>query len=444
MKVPPLNVNDKNENKKLSCFTATSLVIANIIGTGIFVSLGFQAMSISSQFCLLFAWFIGGIIALCGALSYGELAAALPRSGGEYHFLSKIYRPSLGFLAGWVSATVGFSAPIAAAALALGMYIKEVYPSLSPVFVASSVVIVFTIINSVDVGVGSYFHNFFTVLKILIIFIFCCTGLVWGKAQPVHIVPSYHDLSCICSSAFAVSLVFIAYAYSGWNAATYITSEIENPARNLPRSLLSGTALVIVIYILINYIFLYTIPPHELPGPTVGAVAAKNIFGPIGGKIMSLTISIVLLSTISSMIIAGPRVTKVMGEDMPLLGVFAITTQNGVPMYAMLLQLVISLFFIITATFDQVLTYIGFTLTLFTALTVLGVFVLRGKNPNLPRPYRAWGYPLTPALFLLLNGWMLVFLLKDKPKESLAGFATVLAGLVLYVILKNRGTIWPN
>ncbi len=429
--------------KYIGLFTATSIVIANMVGTGVFTSLGFQATGIHSGFALLLLWVIGGVVALTGALCYGELGAALPRSGGEYNFLSRIYNPGVGFLSGWVSATVGFSAPVAASAIALGNYLTRVFPSFSSAYVASAVVIGLTLIHITNLRTGRGIQNFLTLTNVLVILGIIIFGMLSARTGDAHFFPSNNSLKDIFSPAFGISLFFVSFAYSGWNASTYIAGEIESPQKNLPRSLFIGTALVLVLYVLLNFIFLYTIPLSEMkdvngnPIVDIGSLAAIKIFGETGGKLIAVVISFLLLSSVSSMILAGPRVTQVMGEDHRTFKFFSLKSKNGIPVVAILTQSCITLFFIFTSTFDTVITYIGFTLNLMTFLSVLGLFILRIKEPHLLRPYKVWGYPVTPIIFLTFGLWLLVYGMMYKQKESLAGFATIGIGLIIYFIDKK-------
>jgi len=430
---------------RVGFITAASLVVANMIGTGIFTSLGFQIAYIDSVFALLMLWVVGGGLALCGALVYGELGAALPRSGGEYHLLSRIYHPSLGFLAGWISATLGFAGPIALAAIAFGEYTTAVFPSLSAQHLAAGIVIVSSIIHGTSVTLGSQFQNLFTGLKVLLIVLFIGAAVGVETPQPISILPTWEGLGQMITPGFAVSLVFVSYAYTGWNAAIYIVGEIKNPNKNLPRSLLLGTLLVMVLYVLLNFVFLYTVPMGELAGRVeVGYVSGLAVFGEVGGQIMSLLIAVLLISTVSAMVFLGPRITQAMGEDLPALRWLALTSEREIPVVSVLFQATVALLFIYTSTFEQVLIYAGFTLTLITSLAVAGVFVLRVREPELPRPYRTWGYPVTPAIFLLLNTWILVYVFIDKPTESLVGLGIVAVGAVLYGISVWFGMATPE
>src|SRR6478672_349589 len=229
---------------RISPLTATCIVIANMIGTGIFTSLGFQVGGLPSGFAILALWSVGGICAMCGALSYAELAAALPRSGGEYHFLREIYHPSLGFLAGWISATVGFSAPVVIAAMPFGTYLAEIFPAINPLVAAMAAVWIVTVVLLCDLRLGSAFQIGSTVLKVALIAVLIGAGFYINKTQPISFLPIEGDGALIASAPFAISLYWVMYAYSGWNASTYIVGEVQHPARNIPFSVVLGTLLV--------------------------------------------------------------------------------------------------------------------------------------------------------------------------------------------------------
>src|SRR5437588_5929944 len=255
-----LSVQSPRPRRTVGFVTACSIVIANVIGTGIFTSLGFQLADIQAGFPLLMLWVIGGIAALCGALCYGELSAALPRSGGEYHFLSQIYHPALGFMAGFVSATVGFAAPIALAAIAFGKYLQGVLGFGSPVLLSFAVVWAVALFHLKNLQVGSVFQNFSTLVKLLLIGTLIAAGFFIHPKQPIDFLPARGDTILIFSGAFAVSLVYVMYSYSGWNATVYVTGEIKQPEKNVPRSLLAGTSLVILVYLLLSASFLAATP----------------------------------------------------------------------------------------------------------------------------------------------------------------------------------------
>lgn len=422
---------------RISLLTAICIVIANMVGTGIFTSLGFQVGGLPSGFAIIALWLVGGLCAMCGALSYAELGAALPRSGGEYNFLREIYHPSLGFLAGWVSGTVGFSAPVAIAAMPFGVYLAQMVPGTNPLVWGLAVVWITTFVLLFDLRLGSAFQIGSTVLKVGLIAVIIGVGFAITKTQPVSFSPVAGDGRLIAGTPFAVSLFWVMYAYSGWNASTYITGEIRNPSRNIPLSVGLGTLLVTALYVGLNMVFLRATPIAEMIGKQeVALVAGTHIFGPAGGKIMALFICLGLVSTISAMMWIGPRVTVAMGEDLRFFRLLSRRNKKAIPVNAILLQFVIVNVMLLTATFQTVVNYVQFSLTLCSTLTVLGVFVLRWRRPELPRPYRVWGYPVTPLIFLAISGWMLANLLLNTATRgpSLLGLGTTLLGLVVYFL----------
>ena len=413
-----------------------------MVGTGVFTSLGFQVGGLPSGFAILVLWLVGGACALAGALSYGELAAALPRSGGEYHFLSRIYHPAVGFLAGWLSITVGFAAPIAAAAMALGEYFSHVAPALGARWVSLAVVALISVVHLRGIGFGSVFQDFATAFKLLLIIGLVIAGFTFRGSQPISFAPQPGDWELITGSSFAISLIFVMYAYSGWNASTYIVGEVREPARNVPASLVLGTCLVALLYLALNAIFLRAAPIAELKGQVdVGHVAATHIFGSAGGRLMDGLICIGLVSLISAMTWVGPRVSMTMGEDCLALGFLARRNRQGVPGAAILAQLAIVAMLLLTATFERVVTFIQFSLTVCSFMTVLGVIVLRFTEPDLSRPYKTWGYPVTPVVFLAISLWMMIHIIRSKPVESLAGLATMAAGLAIYFLSPKRTSL---
>ena len=416
--------------------TATAFVIAAMIGTGVFTTLGFQVADIRSTSAVMMLWLVGGIIALCGALTYGELGAALPRSGGEYNILTRVYAPSLGFLAGWMSATVGFAGPTALAAMALASYTGAIFPGVPADHLAAGTVLAFSLLHASSLKAGTALQNILTSLKVVLILVFVGAAFTVEDVQAVSLVPQGADLRLMTGSAFAVALVFVSYAYTGWNSAIYIVGELDSPSRTLPRSLLQGTVIVTVLYMLLNYAFLHTVPMDELAGQIeVGFLAGTRIFGEAGGRITAAIIVALLASSVSAYVFLGPRILAVMGEDVPALAWLSTRSRRGLPVNAFVFQLVLSLAFIYTSTFDQVLVYASILLVTISTLAVAGVYVLRYTKPNLPRPYRTWGYPYTPAVFLAVNLWMLTFTMMNRTFESLVGLGILVAGLAVYAVV---------
>ena len=427
--------------------TVIAVVVANMIGTGVFTSLGFQLLDIRSGFVLLMLWAVGGVTALCGAMTYAELGAALPRSGGEYNFLSRIYHPAAGFVSGWVSATIGFAAPTALAAITFAAYGATIFPDevsdWSRKLAAIALVIVLTAIHAGARRNSGGLQVVFTILKVGVIVAFCLAAVAFaGDAQPVRFLPASGDGALLTSGAFAVSLIYVSYAYTGWNAATYLSSELENPQRTLPIILIVGTSIVLLLYVALNYVFLKVAPMDSMVGQVeVGAIAAQAAFGELGGRFTGLVLALLLISTVSAMTIAGPRVLQVVGEDFEGLRFLARTNADGIPSNAIWLQSTLTILFIVTSTFESILVFAGFTLALNSFATVLGVFVLRHRQPDLERPYRTFLYPVPPLIYLALTGWTLYFVLQNRPTEGLFGLGLIASGLVFYLLSARQGQV---
>ena len=427
--------------------TVIAIVIANMVGTGIFTSLGFQLLEIRSGFVLLMLWAVGGIVALCGAMTYAELGAALPRSGGEYNFLARIYHPAAGFISGWVSVTIGFAAPTALAAITFAAYATSALPGESSDALqrtlACSLVVALTLVHASTRRNSGSLQVIFTILKVSVIVGFCIAAVTFAKVpQPVHFWPAAGDSVLLTSSAFAVSLIYVSYAYTGWNVATYLSSELENPQRTLPGILMTGTLVVMLLYLALNFVFLWVAPMDAMAGQIeVGYIAARSAFGDVGGRLTGLVLALLLVSTVSAMTLAGPRVLQVIGEDFHALRLLSRTNKDGIPSTAIFVQSCLAVLFILTSSFESILIFAGFTLALNSFATVLGVFVLRWRQPDLPRPYRTFAYPLTPLIYLALTGWTLTFVLINKPVEGLFGLGIITAGLLFYFLsaARNRG-----
>lgn len=407
-----------------------------MIGTGVFTSLGFQLLEIQSGFVLLMLWAVGGVLALCGALCYAELGAALPRSGGEYNFLTQIYHPMAGFISGWVSATVGFAAPTALAALTFGSYFSSVFPWFSPIMLASGLLILLTAAHCTSHASSGGLQSLLTVIKLVLILCFSVLAFALVDApQPIAFSPVKGDGALLLGGSFAVSLIYVNYAYSGWNAATYISGELRNPQRHLPVILGVSTILVTLCYLLLNYVFLYSAPIDAMTGKVeVGYIAAQYVFGDTGASIMGCLLALLLISTVSAMIVAGPRVLHAIGQDFPVFRALGVSNANGVPSRAILLQCAVSLLFLWTSSFESILIFAGATMALNTFFAVLGVFVLRWKRPDLPRPYKTWLYPLPPIVFLGLTGWTLVYTVAQRPVEALMCLGIIVSGAIFYLI----------
>lgn len=432
-----MTLSAKTLRRRLGPWTATLLIVASMIGTGVFTTTGLLLADIHAPLAVLACWVVGGMLALAGALAYAELAATLPDNGGEFLFLSRIYHPAVGFVAGVVSLVVGFSAPVAASAIALSLYLERVFPGTPTLAVSIIVVLALSAIHAWRVSAGGRFQVFITSLKVLLIVALIAAGLWRGDASLLA-MESQGSVAAVLSPEFAVGLVLVSFAYTGWNASIYIAGEVNNPRRNIPLSLAAGTMIVTLLYLGLNFVFLTAAPAARLAGVVeIGHVAAEGLFGSAGARALSAVIAVGLISTISAYVMSGPRVYEAMGETYPRLRFLTGRGEHaaGGPMAAIALQALISIGMLLTASFEALLTYVGFTLSLFAALTVAGVIVLRIREPELERQYRVAGYPLTPLLFVALMIWMIWNSIQLAPGVAIAGGATLLLGGALYGLL---------
>jgi APA family basic amino acid/polyamine antiporter len=405
---------------------------------------------------LLLCWLVGGIFALCGALCYGELGAAFPEAGGEYVYLREGFGKLLAFLSGWISLLVGFSAPIAATAIAFATYSSGIislpaYPQFSLMvsgitfFTVSAVnilaiasIVVLSLVHYHGTKVGSRVQNTLTSFKILIIVLFITGGFLFGTGSLSHFSANF-PLMSVFQGKFAVSLIFVSFAYSGWNAASYLGSEIKDPSRNIPIALFMGTLLVLILYMLLNAVYIYALPAGQMSGVLeIGSLSASSLFGKNIGKYFGGAIAIGILSALSAMILTGPRVYYAMSRDGVFFELFGRVDQKyKTPAFSIFLQATIAILFILTSSFEKLLIYIGFTLALFAMLTVLGLMVLRLKQKALASPYQTFGYPVTPIIFIVGNLWIAYFSIQNRPITSLWGLVTIGAGVLVYLYFRR-------
>lgn len=442
---------DEKLQRKLGLFPATNIVIANMIGAGIFTTSGLLMTGLKDPVLLLILWAVGGVIALCGALSYGELGAAMPGAGGEYLFLSRLYNPIFGFLSGWVSFMVGFSAPIAASALGFSEYFSRALPGLpawlessgimGPVLtkkiLAVTIILIFTIIHYRGIKYGAKIQNILTLLKVLLIVVLLFAGFSSGKGDFANFSEGEGGLSGLAGfKTIGLSLMWIMFAYSGWNASTYLGAEIRNPSKILPGSLIWGTGIVIILYLGINTLFVYSIHPGEMKDViSVGGLAMGNLFGKSAEILFSLLIAFALFSSLSAFIIIGPRVYYSMAKD----GLFfksaaKIHDKFQVPSNSILLQCLIAVILTLSGTFEQVLTYMGFALGIFPIMTIIGVWKLRKNNPE---ALRLKGFPVTQIIYVMTGLLILILSFLERPVESSVALLTVAVGVPAYFIFKR-------
>jgi len=418
--------------RRLGLPSAAALVIASMIGSGVFTTSGFALADHGRRDVVLLAWVAGGALAMCGALCYGALARRIPRSGGEYTFLTETLHPLPGFLAGWISLLAGFTAPIAAAALLLQAYLSASFTvAVRPEWIGTAAILIAAAMHGSRLREGVWLQNLAILLKLSAIVFFLVVGL--GALPP----PEARALPAFEPGAFAVTLVWISFSYSGWNAAVYVAGEVRDPDRNLSRSLVLGTGLVTLLYVGLNTVFLYAAPIEELAGrPEIGAVAAEALGGPPLRRVLSLLISLALFTSVSSMMMAGPRVYARMAED----GRFPrwFSRRKEVPARAILLQAALSIIVVWISDLRELLGYIGFTLGLCSVATVIGLLVLRRREgrERVPIP----GYPWVPWIFVVSTLWFATHMALLEPVQAGIGLLTAASGIPFYLLTRRRPT----
>jgi basic amino acid/polyamine antiporter, APA family len=417
---------------KYALSVGITLVIANMIGTGVFTSLGYQVGPLPSGFAILFLWALGGVVALCGAFTYAEIAASFKKSGGEYYYLGQIFHPALGFASGWISLLVGFAGAISAVAIAIGAYAHQLL-GIPVKIIAVTAIILVSAIHWFGVRTGGIAQNILTSLKLMLIAVFCVAPFfVTGVAfSSISFLPQAGDADLILSAGFAVSLVYVVYAYTGWNAAAYIAGNLENPEKNLPRSLIIGTVVVVLVYLSLNGTFLHVASLSDLDSKNdIGNVVAFKLFGDTVGSVFSGLFSTALLSTLSAMTIAGPRVLEAMGDDYPKLRNFTAKNKFEMPYIAIVAQGGWSIFLVVVSSFKEIIQYISVSLSIFSMLTVIGVFIVRNRFPH--STFRLPLYPLPPIFFIAVTCWMIYFEFTHNPVVIWYSLGTIVSGLLVY------------
>ncbi len=437
--------------RKLGLFPLTNIVIANMIGAGIFTTSGLLMSDLGNPILMMVLWIAGGAIAFCGALSYGELGAAIPQAGGEYAFLSRLYHPLLGFLSGWVSFIVGFSAPIAASSIGFSEYLARAFPqvldwgnaigltspALSKNILSILAIALFTIIHLRGIDFGALIQNYLTVLKVGLIAALILVGLILGNGDFNHFTGgNSFSFDFGGWKTIGLSLLWIMFAYSGWNASTYVGSEVKYPEVNIPRSLVLGTGVVSLLYFGLNAIYVYAIPADAMKGViSIGGLAVGNLLGRSMETLFSLMIALALLSSLSAFVILGPRVYYSMAKDGYFFTFVAeIGPKFRVPSKAIVLQGAVAAIIVLSGTLDQILTYMGFSLGIFPLLAVFGIFRLRRSAKS---HHMLPGYPVVPLVYLFFGFAMLVLSLFERPMESSISILTVVVGVPAYYLFKR-------
>ena len=450
--------------RQLGLFDTTMIIIGIVVGSGIFLTTGLMARGIPSASLILLAWLFGGLHALAGALAYSELGAAMPRAGGQYVYLREAYGPFCGFLFGWVSFTMYLTGIIAALAVGFAEYAGYFIPSfgMANVFFETEIalpgwtfqyslsaghvtalvlVVLLTVVNYRGVTFSKHITNVSSVIKIAALGLFILFGLWSGSAQPIdfRVNPQDIDFGQLVV-AFGVALIAVAWAFAGWEEVTFVAGEVRDPARNLPRALVVGTASVTVVYLLVNYIYLKAMPVGEMAGIVrVGEVAANVLFGETGAVLVSAAVIVSIVGALNASILVGPRVYFAMARD----GLFfkragSVHPRYRTPGQAVIYQASWACLLTLSGTFEDLITFVTFANLMLWIAGAAAVFTLRRKQPDLPRPYKAWGYPAVPLLFIAGSAGILANMLFETPVESISGLALTALGIPAYLLLRWR------
>jgi basic amino acid/polyamine antiporter, APA family len=429
--------------------TATFVVISSMIGTGVLTTSGFTVYFVGSNQLMLLLWFVGGVIAVCGALTLCELSASMPRSGGDYVYLHEAYGPLAAFLSGWVSFLIGFGGPIALSAFGSAKYLLAPLgldgptAAIAQPAAASVAIIAFGVIHCLGRGPSIQAQGWATAVKIVILAALAAALIAggWGRWSNLEDLP---PLGKISLSTMASSLVYISYAYTGWNGAAYIAGDVERPQQQMPRAILLGTGLVLVVYVALNVgyaLALSSSDVQELVGPAkkvdvlteIGQIAAKRLYGAKVATPLSLAIGLTLLASVSAYVLTGPRVAFAMARAAQFPAIAGRLSANGSPVVATVLQVAWALVLLWTAAFEPILLYAGVGLAIFSMLTVSSVFVLRWRRPDLPRPFRTPGYPIVPAIYLIGTGILTAAVIRERTTVAAYSIGSILAGVPFYL-----------
>ncbi len=460
--------------RRLGPFDAAAIVIANVIGVGIFITPGFIAQSVPHALWVLGVWVAGGILAFAGAMAYAELAAMRPRSGGEYVYLREAFGPLAAFLTGWTSFVAGFAGAVAAGALGVAQYLGRFIPaagdatplvsfhlfdrwvitlgsgwnlSFGPlgIVISRQTIVALTAIGALafvhirGLGPGRVVQNTLAALKVTALTVFVAVGLGFGHGHAANFTST-----AVGAPNFALAMLLVMFSYSGWNAASYVAEEIRNPGRNVPIALALGTGVVVSLYLGLNLLYLYAVPVADITrlassGQPVANIAAETLLGSTASMLLGGLAVVILLSSLSAMTLAGPRVYYAMARDSVFFRSAAtVHPRFHTPWVSMTAQAVWSGVLVLIYSSVDLAEYTGFAVLLFSGFAVSALFVLRRRYPDEPRPFRAWGYPVAPALFTLASLVITIFAIVGRPRQSLFGLFIMAAGIPLYLWTRRR------
>jgi APA family basic amino acid/polyamine antiporter len=445
--------------RQIGLFDAIMLISGDMFGTGIFIATGVIAATLPSPGGILLVWLLGGLLALAGALSCAELSASLPYAGGDYNYIKAAYGKLMGFLSGWSSFLVTFSGAIAFLAVTFNGFMSFFFPvlgsteaffsatlpglafTITPGTIFSmAVVILISALHCIGVRQGTLIQNVLSLLKIAALLGIILLGVFIGKGDTAHFRPFFDWDKITNSSLFAAAFIPVIFAYSGWNAIIYIAGEVKQPERNLPRALLWANLIVIALYLAVNMVYIYAVPVTEMKGALrVSEVATSALFGHQTSVWITAVITVSILGALNVVTMLGPRIYYAMARDGVFFrGLAKVHPTFNTPMNAIILQCVWACFLLVTGTFGTLFTYVSVIITLFSAFTVGSVIVLRYKRPDLPRPYKLWGYPVVPILFIAIHLWIVWGSVTENPFESLMGLFIVCLGIPAYLLWRSR------
>jgi APA family basic amino acid/polyamine antiporter len=433
---------DEELQRGFGLSTATYVVIASMVGTGILVSPGYMMASLQNYPVIFGLWALGGLLALCGALCVAELAAALPRAGGEYVYLREAYGPMPAFLSGWTSFFLGFSAPLAVTGYIAALYLLTPFgladdQALFIKVIAAAIIVVITLPNLIGHRQSAWTQDLTTLVKFGLFVILVVLAFLFGEGRLANITEG-QPVGKIQLGTAVTQLFYVMFAYSGWNAASYLAGEVKSPGRILPRSLLLGTVLVILLYLALNLVFAYAVPLTNVGFETaeqIPQLAIQNLFGPKASSVFSVLLGLTFLATVSAFIITGPRIYYAMAKD----GLFPsvagyVSTKGGVPIYAMIAQSICAVVILFVTDFQNLYQYAAVGLSVFAMLFIAAVYVLRWRKPEMERPFRVPGYPVVPAIFMAVILYMTVFAFMQWPRPSIWSIGSIFVGIPVYYV----------
>jgi APA family basic amino acid/polyamine antiporter len=440
--------------RRLGPLDGAAIVVSNVVGSGIFIVPVFVAQLVPNPTAMLGVWVTGGVLTFAGAMAYAELASLRPRAGGEYVYLREAFGPLAGFLTGWTSFVAGFSGAIAASAVGLATYVARFLPaagdttplatiplglltlSVSPQsIVALTAIAALTAVHVVGIGPGRVVQNALAGLKVLVVVVLVALGFSFGQGATANF---WQGAGPVSLSAWMLALIPVMFSYSGWNAATYVAEEMRDPSRNVPMALGIGSVLVVAIYLFLNLLYLYALPVSTLAAIEVRVVdaAVNQLFGSAVAVPLAAASAVMIAGSVSAMVLAGPRVYYAMAQDGQFFSAMArVHPRYRTPTTAIIAQSLWSGVLVLTGTFNQLVEYTGFAVVLFAGIAVTVVFVLRRREPDAPRPYKAWGYPIAPLVFVTASLMMVVNAIWRSPGTSLAGLAIIAAGVPIYWLM---------